>query len=202
MSTLSKKKIIGLTGSMGAGKSQVSKYLASYYPVLDCDRVNAHLLEKGQKGYRALVEKKLVPLDDMENIDKAQMAEQMFQADAIKQMIEAILHPLILQEIQDWAQVQKTALVFIEVPLLFESHVEDMFDSIWCVVTNLDIALDRLQKYRHYSASQAQARLAFQMDPEKKIQKSDVVIYNDASLDELYAQVQKALEREESSVGL
>ncbi|MGI6067943.1 dephospho-CoA kinase [Absicoccus porci] len=202
MSILSKKKIIGLTGSMGAGKSQVSKYVAKRYPVLDCDQVNAHLLEKGQKGYQVLVKKALVPLDEKGNIDKVQMAQQMFQVADRKQRIEDLLHPLILNEMQTWAQAQTVSLVFMEVPLLFESHVESMFDSIWCVVTNQDIALDRLQKYRHFTASQAQARLAYQMDPEVKIRKSDVVIYNNAGLDGLYAQVQKALEREESCVGL
>lgn len=48
MSELSKKKIIGITGSIGAGKSKVAAYLRQTYPVLDCDKVNAQLLKKRQ----------------------------------------------------------------------------------------------------------------------------------------------------------
>ena len=51
MSKLSKKKVIGITGSMGSGKSEISRYLKNKYPVLDCDQVNADLLKKGNLGY-------------------------------------------------------------------------------------------------------------------------------------------------------
>ena len=46
MSKLSKKKVIGITGSMGSGKSEISRYLRKKYPVLDCDQVNADLLTR------------------------------------------------------------------------------------------------------------------------------------------------------------
>ena len=54
MSKLSKKKVIGITGSMGSGKSEISRYLRKKYPVLDCDQVNADLLKKGNLGYQKL----------------------------------------------------------------------------------------------------------------------------------------------------
>lgn len=50
MSKMSKKKVIGITGSMGSGKSEISRYLRKKYPVLDCDQVNADLLKKGKFG--------------------------------------------------------------------------------------------------------------------------------------------------------
>lgn len=55
MSELSKKKIIGITGSIGAGKSKVAAYLRQTYPVLDCDKVNAQLLKKAMKDIKPCV---------------------------------------------------------------------------------------------------------------------------------------------------
>lgn len=187
---------------MGSGKSQVSKFLSSSYPVLDCDKVNAHLLEKGQAGYQALNQAHLVVLDQTGNIDKVALSQAMFQSSARKQQVESILHPLILSAMKQWAHQQTSSLVFMEVPLLFETHVEFLFDSIWCVVTSKEVALERLQKYRHISPQQANARLAHQMDPQTKIQKSDVVLYNDGTLDDLYKNIQRALKMEGSHVEL
>ena len=63
MSKLSEKKVIGITGSMGSGKSEIARYLRNKYPVLDCDQVNADLLKKGNLGYQKLKEMNIVELD-------------------------------------------------------------------------------------------------------------------------------------------
>ena len=70
MHTLSEKKMIAITGSMGSGKSEVSKYVSQLYPVIDCDKINAHLLEKGEKGYHKLIQLDWVVLDKNGQIDK------------------------------------------------------------------------------------------------------------------------------------
>ena len=80
MSILSKKKIIGITGSIGAGKSKVAAYLRQTYPVLDCDKVNAQLLKKGNEGYKALRFLGWVPTLENQEIDKKGMAQAMFQS--------------------------------------------------------------------------------------------------------------------------
>ena len=70
MSKLSKKKVIGITGSMGSGKSEISRYLRKKYPVLDCDQVNADLLKKGNLGYQKLNDLRIVQpiVNQLENI--------------------------------------------------------------------------------------------------------------------------------------
>ena len=69
------------------------------------------------------------------------MAQAMFQSPEKKAAVEAILHPLIQKAMEQWIQKQSISLIFIEVPLLFESHMEAFFDSIWCVVTSKEVAL-------------------------------------------------------------
>ncbi len=195
MSELSKKKIIGLTGSMGSGKSQVSKYISKFYPVLDCDRVNATLLERSNRGYEALLQQNLVQLDEDLNIDKVQLAKDMFASETIKQKVESILHPLIFEEMNRWIHQQTSNFVFIEMPILFESDAQSYFDSIWCVVVDEKVALDRLQTYRHISKEDALARLKTQMSPQEKMKRSNVIIENNGTLEELQEKVHILLER-------
>lgn len=182
---------------MGSGKSKVSSYLKKKYPVLDCDRVNANLLEKGEEGYQCLRSNRLVSLLPDGTIDKKALASKMFEDTVLKERVESILHPLIVKKMQEWIDRQDVSMVFVEVPLLFESQMENLFDSIWCVVASQETALHRLCTYRHFTTEQAKARLAFQMDPQQKMRRSSQVIFNDGTLEDLKQNIRKALKKEE-----
>ena len=181
MSKLSKKKVIGITGSMGSGKSEISRYLRKKYPVLDCDQVNADLLKKGNLGYQKLNDLRIVELDSNGQIIKE---------------VEAILHPLIFEQMHKWIYEQESSIVFVEMPILFEISAQDHFDSIWCVVADLDVALSRLQTYRNFTREQALARLVSQMNPEEKMAKSDIVLQNNGTVEQLHKQIEEALKEE------
>lgn len=185
---------------MGAGKSQVSAFIQMQYPVLDCDKVNAFLLKRGNEGYQALKAHHIPVFLESGEINKAAMARYMFSDPKKKQKVENILYPLILDKMNEWVAKQNTILSFIEMPLLFENHMESYFDSVWCVVTQDGIALQRLQKYRHISEKEAKARLAYQMRPEEKMAKSTIVLWNDGTLQDLKKQVQQAIQKEVSNV--
>lgn len=194
MSPVSKTKIIALTGSMGAGKSSAGKIISQYYPVLDCDKVNAFLLEPGQEGFLKLKEKNLIPFDWKE-IDKVQLSKWMFEDPQFKKDVEAVLHPLIFEKVDQWKNQQNTKAVFVEVPLLFEIQAQDKFDEVWCVITDEKTALQRLQEFRNVPLQEAKKRLKAQLSPEYKASLSDVVLYNDADLDHLKKQIQRNLEK-------
>lgn len=196
MSTLSKKKVIGITGSMGSGKSQVSKIISKYYPVLDCDQVNSQLLEVGNDGFTTLLENNLIELNNDGQLNKEALAKSMFSNVEVKNKVEMLLHPLIFKKMKEWIDAQDTDLVFVEMPLLFEIKAEKYFDSIWCVVCSHKIALERLKKYRNIEYEQANERLKHQLDPEIKKSKSDIVIENDKDINDLSIKIKEALERE------
>ena len=196
MSTLSKKKVIGITGSMGSGKSEVVSILKKKYPVIDCDKINAQLLEKGEEGYNQLIQLDWIVLDENKNIDKKEMASQMFASKSKKETVESILHPLIFERINQWVSIQSSPLVFVEVPLLFEIKAQSHFDRVWCVVCDEKTALNRLMTYRNFTIEQARARLAHQLDPAYKSALSDTVIENNGTLEQLEQKVLQAIERE------
>ncbi|MBQ0065785.1 MAG: dephospho-CoA kinase [Firmicutes bacterium] len=196
MSTMSKKKIIGLTGSMGAGKSQVSYFIQKEFPVLDCDRVNAQLIEPGHEGFEILKEKGLIHVLADGQMDKAKLAKDMFTDPEIKKEVEGILHPLIFKKVEEWVESQTSEMVFVEVPLLFEIHSESHYDEIWCVVASEEVSLYRLEAYRHISKEEAKRRWANQWSVSDKIKKSDVVIENNGTLEELEEKVKELLRKE------
>ena len=196
MSKLSKKKVIGITGSMGSGKSEISRDLRKKYPVLDCDQVNADLLKKGNLGYQKLNDLRIVELDSNGQIIKESLASYMFSKAEHRKQVEAILHPLIFEQMHKWIYEQESSIVFVEMPILFEISAQDHFDSIWCVVADLDVALSRLQTYRNFTREQALARLVSQMNPEEKMAKSDIVLQNNGTVEQLHKQIEEALKEE------
>ena len=147
-------RTIGLTGVMGAGKSSVIRILQEEgITVLDCDAVNAQLLQKQEEGYTALIQMFGTDiLNDEGNIMPQRMSDLIFCDPEKKRQAEGILHPLIKKRIfEELALHAKEAIVVVEVPLLFEVHWEDAFDEVWVVACDEELLLSRLKLYRHIS---------------------------------------------------
>lgn len=194
MPELSKKKVIGLTGSMGSGKSMAASIIREYYPVLDCDKVNRDLLKKNQAGYLALLAGGFDFLDDKGEIDKPKMASVIFHDETLRKKVESILHPLIFKEMKNWISKQDAPLIFVEMPLLFEIGAQSYFDEIWCVVSDREISLQRLEEGRNISSDEALARWNAQLSPGLKMASSTYVIYNNGTIDQLRKQLIDGME--------
>lgn len=179
---------------MGSGKSTASALLRKWMPVNDCDAINARLLEPGQAGYLALQNNGLLKTDDLGNLDRQSMADEIFSDPQKRRQVEAILHPLIRKTFKDWMEEQE-GLCAVEVPLLFESGMEEDFDEVWTVLAEQNTALARLQSGRNISRKEALRRLALQYPPEKKAAKSDALLYNDKTIADLEAQIEALLMR-------
>ncbi len=187
MSTKEMKRI-GLTGIMGAGKSTAIEILKEEgITVLDCDRINAQLLQQGEEGYSQLVCKfGEIILDENKGIDKNKMSQLIFSNPKKKEMAEAILHPLIKQRILlEVARHENEDLVVVEVPLLFEVHWEAFFDEVWVVSCKEELLLERLEKYRKISKAEAKRRLEYQIPLKEKEARADVVFYNNFNKENL-----------------
>ena len=188
MCKMSEKKVkkIGLTGVMGAGKSSVIQILKEMQiPVFDCDAINRTLLEKGNKGYQALVERygnRILKADG--EIDKKAMSDRMFEMGE-KQQIEQILHPLIKKELQEQMDACSSTIAVAEVPLLFEIGWQTAFDETWVVACKEELLLQRLKAGRGVDEKEALRRLSAQLPQKEKIALCDVVLYNDADKEAL-----------------
>ncbi|MCB1070764.1 MAG: dephospho-CoA kinase [Verrucomicrobia bacterium] len=172
---------IGVTGGIGCGKSTAGSALIECgVAVLDTDGVARQLLAPGTEVYDALVMMfgSSVLLPDTE-IHRAWLAEQMFGDPVVKSRVEALMHPVIRSRVAAWLE-QQTGPAAVIVPLLFEAGYEDLFTVTVCIAVSDDEALNRCVA-RGMDRMDAARRQASQWRLAQKMEKADIVLWNDGS---------------------
>lgn len=191
-------KVIAITGTIGSGKSTVRRILEQKIPVLDCDALARDLVEPGQAGWNEL--KKIDrSFFDEDVLNRQRMADRMFSDPVIRKNVNAVLHPLIIQEMKNWMESQE-GICAVEVPLLFELSLEDLFDETWLIVVDEKLGLERLTK-RGMKREDAKARLEAQMPVEEKKKRTDVIIKNNDNEIALEEEVWKVFEKFKEKAG-
>lgn len=190
-------KTVALAGGIGAGKSEASQRLAALgWPVIDADVVARSVVQPGEPAWIALRDAfgtaVLTPEGD---IDRKFLAKIVFHDDSALRRLNHITHGYIGTEILQQLGSTDADAVFVALPLFQDEH-RDVFalDEVWVVLTNPDIALTRLVGPRGYDEVDARARLAAQMSNEDRERFADRVIWNNGTLDELFAQLDVALQ--------
>ncbi len=185
-----KRLIVGLTGGPGCGKSTVSlrfKQLGAF--VICADSLARQSLEKGNYGYKALFEKfggKY--LLSCGGIDKAKLADDVFEVPKMRNWLENTLHPRILRRISEIIKKCGRKIIVVDAPLLFESGIQNRFDITAAVYCDFSRQLEFAIK-RGWSGSEVRRRIKAQLSAVKKACFADAVILNDGSLDNLFVQV-------------
>ncbi|MFJ3929650.1 dephospho-CoA kinase [Streptomyces sp. NPDC090029] len=188
---------VGLTGGIGAGKSEVSRLLASYGAVLvDSDRIARDVVEPGTPGLAAVVREfgTDVLLPDGA-LDRAKLGAVVFGDPERLAVLNSIVHPLVRarsQELQDAAGPGD--VVVHDVPLLTENGLADLYDLVVVVDADPATQLDRLVRLRGMAESEARARMAAQAGREQRLAVADIVIDNDGPLDALEPRVRAVWE--------
>ncbi len=185
-----KKKSIAITGSIGSGKSAVSLYLRGKgYCVLSADEIVSNLYEMDNKlkfELQSLTNQELI----IENkINKKVMSHLLFTNIEFKQKAQQLIHKRVYEEIFKGVDECHQAIVFVEVPLLFETQMEKYFDQVIVVDIDDQTRVDRLMKYRGLTLDVIKERLKHQMDRHIKREKADIVFYNNGDIDELFLQI-------------
>lgn len=196
---MNQSKIIGLTGSIATGKSQVSNYLKDKgIKVVDAD-----LIARDVANYKSVKNKiKKVFGDDLyinEELDRKKLAEIIFANEIHRQKLNDIMHPEIYKEINKKIR-GKEDLVFVDIPLLFEN--EDVnkkygldFDEIWLIYVDRETQIKRLMDRDDISREYAEEKINSQIPVEEKRKKADVIIDNSGTLEETFAQVEEKLKK-------
>ena len=180
-------KRIALTGGIACGKSLLAKCLNELgVETLDADDI-VH---------------ELIPEDERRRI-----ADEIFRDPAKRKELEARIHPLVRARLEAFASqfaatglqpssgASQPSLFRIEIiPLLFECHWEPEYDIIICVSSPRGLQVERMTMLRGYTEEQAEARLAAQLPVEEKAARSDYVIVNDGSVENLMAEARKLVE--------
>lgn len=185
---------VGLTGGIGAGKSEVSRLLVSYGAVLiDADKIAREVVEPGTPGLAAVVDAfgpEILTADG--TLDRPKLGSIVFSdADSLARL-NAIVHPLVgarSRELERAAEADADAVVVHDVPLLTENKLAELYDVVVVVDASPKTQLDRLVRQRGMPESEARSRMAAQATREQRLAIADLVIDNDGPLEDLEPQV-------------
>ncbi|AXK37807.1 dephospho-CoA kinase [Streptomyces armeniacus] len=185
---------VGLTGGIGAGKSEVSRLFASYGAVIvDADRIAREVVAPGTEGLRAVVEEfgeDVLGPDG--GLDRPKLGKLVFGDTGRLAALNAIVHPLVAaRSAEVEAAAGPDAVVVHDVPLLTENGLAPLYDRVIVVDASPETQLDRLVRLRGMTEAEARARMAAQATREERLAVADVVIDNDGPLEGLEPQVRK-----------
>ncbi|MCM8786199.1 MAG: dephospho-CoA kinase [Candidatus Omnitrophica bacterium] len=176
--------VIGITGIFGSGKTTITKILRKWkYKVISCDEIVHHLWEK--KSVLKKIKKILgEEIEIKGKIDKKRIREIIFSDRKKKQELENLLHPMVFDKInKEILDTKKNGgIIFIEIPLLFETKSEKLFDKIIVVTAPQKKITERLSD--KYSEKEIKNIWKNQLSLSYKKKKGDYIIDNSGSIKE------------------
>ncbi|MFA6299281.1 MAG: dephospho-CoA kinase [Nocardioides sp.] len=185
---------VGLTGGIASGKSTVSAILAELGAVvIDADKLAREVVAKGTPGLAAVVEafgEELLTADG--DLDRPAMGVLVFNDEARRRTLEAIVHPLVFERIVELEEAApEDAVVVHDIPLLAESGRADTFDAVIVVDAPAETQVERMLRDRGWTREDAESRIASQASREDRLAIATYVVDNTGSLEELRRQVEE-----------
>ncbi len=191
---------IAVTGSAGSGKSLVLKRFNELGLVtLDCDIIARQVVEPGEAGFKDVVEAfgRDVLLNDG-GLDRPRLRNLIINDPGKRKKMEEMLHPRILEQMK--LQIRKADYkginaVAVEVPLLFESGMDQFFDVTIAVMAKDQDLVKRISERDRVKKSEAEKMLSLQMPQEEKKKRADHVLYNLGTNAELFESVDNLFDK-------
>lgn len=175
----------GITGGMGSGKSTFSKILRDEnYRVIDADEISREVFKRDEvQNYLRNKYKDRIITDG--SLDRKKIASIIFNSPSDLKEYEAVIIPLIISEIEREFEKHKTEkIIFLDAPLLLEK-AENLIDLVITVETDEEIMIKRAMERDGISREKVLERLKNQMTEDERVKKSDYVIRNNGTKEDL-----------------
>lgn len=186
------KRTIGLTGNSGAGKSTAAEYMRQLgAEIIDADQISRDLCRPGQKGYLA-VRETFGPDFFLKDgtLDRRKLGARVFAEPDALMRLNAILHPMILDEVRCRKAASKKEIVVIDCALLTDTGLDRDVDEIWLIRAGDAQKLERIRARDGIDGEHAKNRLKSQTAEKEMLDRADVVLVNDGTLEQLKKQIE------------
>ncbi len=182
--------VIGLTGGIGTGKSEVARLLQSLgAAVISADEVGHEAYAPNSESWREVVDtfgKEI--LQPSGEIDRQKLGAIVFSDPQQLEKLNAIMHPRMARMVADRIQVlrdQGASTVVVEAALLFEAGWDSLVDEVWTTDSSVESVVERLQARNGMDEKEARRRIDSQMDPAERIERSALVVDNSSDVSAL-----------------
>ena len=178
---------VAITGNIGSGKSYVCDLFKSLgVPVFDSDREAKQLYDLPEVRQK-MIERFGANIYNNEGaLDRKLMASKVFADACALGYVESVLYPVLNKRFAEWADQQGTPYVLYESALIFEKHLEEMFDAIIVVAASESVRIRRVMTRDRCTEEQVRARMAMQLPQSEKVTKADYVIVHEADDEDEY----------------
>jgi dephospho-CoA kinase len=186
---------IGLTGGIGCGKSTALSYFRQFgAEVMETDAIvrellssDGNLIEQVKAAFGSDI------IDCEGKVDRAKLAAKVFHNSEALASLESLIHPRVRDY---WMRAlgESHPVLIVEIPLLFEKDLQEHFTLTICLSSHPEVQRQRL-KARGMSESQIQYRKERQFSLEEKMQRADIILHNNGSLEHLKDQVKQVMGR-------
>ena len=195
-----KLRFIGITGGIGAGKSEILRYIKEHYncEIYLADEVAHQVKEPGQPCFDqlvALLGREILAEDG--TIEKSAMAAKIFSDEGLLQKVNEIVHPAVMDYITEkYEQANDLGEVdyfFVEAALLIEAGYKQIVDELWYIHAKREVREERLRVSRGYSDQRIADIMSKQLSEEEFFKECDFVVDNSGNLEEACSQIDDLL---------
>ena len=185
---------IGLTGSIGSGKSAISDRFKSLFdiPIIDADQISRELISPQGEAYNEVI--KLFGNEsvlDSGQINRKYIREKIFNSAELRTSLEQIIHPKVKGHICQQTNLLNSHYCIIVIPLLIEANMQSIVDRILVVQTDRELQINRVSDRDQCTTNHVEAILDNQASLEEKLKYADDVITNNGTLDNLIPQIEQ-----------
>ena len=186
--------IIGLTGGIGTGKSEASKYFKTLHvPVIDSDQIVSNLWKSEES--MILKAEEAFGFQIRSDRDKKKLAELIFSDEKKRAKINEIVHPYVFKEIEEQKRLmERFPFIVIDMPLLIESKYCDRVDHVLLIYASPKHQIKRLMARDGMTEAEAILRVNSQMSIDQKKKYAGTIIYNEREVKDLHHEIKRFIE--------